>query len=324
MLKTLKTLSVLLVLPFVTGLLFAQDTPEGTMQLFSPPMRFDAKPMTFDGKDVYRQKLENNKFKPCVDVLCTPSGRNILRDSPWDHIHHHALMFAVGVNGVDFWGEFDDTRGKQIVTNAATKSDIWAHPNFSLRVRQDKTTLDWTIPDGTVVLKETRNISVTRRSDLDVTLLTWHSHLTTPDSGATATLGGDHYYGLGMRFDESMDKNGRFFANDGIEPGEIVRGDERVTQCKWMAYTAKLNGEPVTVAVFDSPKNPRPMLVFTMGDAGGAFAYMSATVNLFREKMELTKDKPLDFIYHVAVWDGEQTPEAIESVYQQWLKTMEQ
>jgi len=131
---------------------------------------------------------------------------------------------------------------------------------------------------------------------------------------------------MGMRFDESMDQNccfeyktGRFFANDGIEPGEIVRGDERLTQCKWMAYTAKLHDEPVTVAVFDYPNNPRPMLAFTMGDDGGAFAYLSATVNLFREKMEVTKGKPVNFVYGVAVWDGEQTPETVESVYQQWL-----
>ena len=313
--KTLKTISVLLVLPFVTGLIFAQDIPVAQQQ----PI------MTFDGKEVYRQKLENNTFKPCVDVLCTPTGRNILRDSPWDHIHHHALMFAIGVNGVDFWGEFDDTRGKQIVTSSRSR-DFWidGYPNFPKSVRQDKAALDWTIPGGTVVLKETRNITVTCQSDPNATLLTWHSQLTTSDSGTAVTLDGDHYYGLGMRFDESMDKNGRFFANDNIEPGEIVRGDERLTQCQWMAYTAKLHDEPVTVAVFDSPKNPRPMLVFTMGEAGGAFAYISATVNLFREKLELTKDKPQDFVYGVAVWDGEQTAEAIEKVYQLWLKTVEQ
>ena len=308
----LKTISSLLVLPFMVGLLLAQDAPV-------------SKPMTFEGKDVYRQKLENNTFKPCVDVLCTPSGRNILRDSPWDHIHHHALMYAVAVNGVDFWGEFDDARGKQLVTKtfAETRTDSDG-TGLSKAVFHERINLSWVIPDGTVVLKETRTIDVSCQSGDDVTLLTWHSHLATPDSGVTATLGGDHYYGMGLRFDESMDKNGRFFANDGVEPGEIVRGDERVTQCKWMAYTAKLHEEPVTVAVFDSPNNPRPMLVFTMGDAGGAFAYISATVNLFREKMELTKDKPLDFVYGVAVWDGEQSPQSIEKAYQQWLVTIKQ
>ncbi|MCL2622774.1 MAG: PmoA family protein [Planctomycetaceae bacterium] len=314
---TLKTISFLLILPFVAGLVFAQAPT-------SPQPALPAK--TFDGKDVYRQKLENNPFKPCVDVLCVPSGGNILRDSPWDHLHHHALMFAVGVNGVDFWGEFDDTRGKQLVTRASGKTCMESDDTgFQKAVFRDRTSLDWVIPDGTVVLKETRNISVLRRSDFDVTLLTWHSQLATPDSGAAAALGGDHYYGLGLRFDESMDQNGRFFAgiedDDRVFPGEVVRGDERLTSCKWMAYTAKLHDQPVTVAVFDFPNNPRPMLAFTMGDAGGAFAYISATVNLFRDPLELTKDKPLDFVYGVAVWDGEQTAETVESIYQQWLAT---
>jgi len=309
MINTFKTISAILLVSVVAGVVFSQEPPPN-------------EPMKFDGKEVYRQKLENNPFKPCVDVLCTPSGRNILRDSPWDHLHHHALMFAVGVNDVDFWGEFDDTRGKQIVANTFKRSVTdWNNSEMQRNMLNEVTFLDWVIPNGAVVLKEERSISVFRQHDRDVTLLTWRTRLTTPDSGDTATLGGDHYYGLGMRFDESMDKIGRFFANDGIAPGEIVRGDERLTQCKWMAYTAKLNDEPVTVAVFDSPNNPRLMLAFTMGDGGGGFAYISATVNLFREKMEVTQDKPVDFVYGVAVWDGEQTSETIDGVYQQWLAT---
>ena len=41
----------------------------------------------------YRYK--NVPFKPCVQQLFSPVGVNILRDAPADHLHHHALMFAV-------------------------------------------------------------------------------------------------------------------------------------------------------------------------------------------------------------------------------------
>ena len=44
-------------------------------------------------------------FKPYVKHLFTPGGVNVLLDSPPDHIHHHGLMFAVGIDGVDFWAE---------------------------------------------------------------------------------------------------------------------------------------------------------------------------------------------------------------------------
>jgi hypothetical protein len=41
-------------------------------------------------------------FKPCVQQLFSPRGVNVLRDAPADHLHHHALMFAVAVDGVNF------------------------------------------------------------------------------------------------------------------------------------------------------------------------------------------------------------------------------
>ncbi|MHC4656117.1 MAG: DUF6807 family protein, partial [Planctomycetota bacterium] len=52
-------------------------------------------------------------FKPYVQQLFSPAGVNILRDAPADHLHHHALMFAVKVNGVNFWEE-TPTAGKQL------------------------------------------------------------------------------------------------------------------------------------------------------------------------------------------------------------------
>ena len=45
------------------------------------------------------------RFKPCARELAPLGGPNILRDAPADHLHHHALMFAVAVNGVNFWEE---------------------------------------------------------------------------------------------------------------------------------------------------------------------------------------------------------------------------
>ena len=49
--------------------------------------------------------LREVPFKPYLEELRTPSGINILRDSPFDHKHHHSLMFAVAVDGVNFWEE---------------------------------------------------------------------------------------------------------------------------------------------------------------------------------------------------------------------------
>ena len=53
-------------------------------------------------------------LKVYVKELYTPGGLQVLLDSPHDHIHHHALMYAVGAGGVDFWAdEPKDKVGKQ-------------------------------------------------------------------------------------------------------------------------------------------------------------------------------------------------------------------
>ena len=51
--------------------------------------------------------------KPYVKELFTPAGVQVLLDSPADHIHHRGLMFAVAIDGVNFWEE-STTSGRQV------------------------------------------------------------------------------------------------------------------------------------------------------------------------------------------------------------------
>jgi len=242
-------------------------------------------------------------FKPYIDELRTPSGKNILRDAPEDHLHHHGLMYALRVGSCSFWGEADANNGKQITVR---------HQSAGNFVESE---VDWNTSESKTLLKEQRTIRIHQENG--ATFLDWHSTLTAVDD---AVLGGEHYYGLGMRFVEEMDKDGRFFNDTGAHDGEIVRGDERLKRCRWMAYTANLAGAPVTVAVFDHPSNPVPMTAFTMGNAGGAFAYLSATMNLHREPVGLKARQSFAVKYRVAVWDGEVSPETIEAKYREFVR----
>ena len=263
--------------------------------------------LSSNDKPVAEYRFAGVPFKPYIQTLRTPEGRNVLRDAPWDHLHHHALMFAVSANGCDFWGEFDDNRG--------TQATVQLKPEPGVKTDSLETEIDWNLPGTKNVLKETRKIKV-RQTD-KVTLLDWETTLT---SNENIDLGGDHYYGLGIRFDESMDRNGRFFNNTGKHDGEIVRGDERLKPCQWSAYTSKLDGKPVTVAIFDNPANPIPMIAFTMGDHGHSFAYISATLNLHREPKVLKPGQPLTFRYCVAVWEGEISQETVEEAFNQYCQ----
>jgi hypothetical protein len=132
------------------------------------------------------------------------------------------------------------------------------------------------------------------------------------------TLSGSHYFGLGLRFLKSMDTGGQFCNSEG-KAGELVRGTERIVRADWCAYTAKANGKIVTVAMFGHPDNLRhPTHWFTMTQS---FAYLSATLNLYREPLKVMSDKPLILRYGVAVWDNRVENEQIEKVYKWWVNS---
>ena len=182
-------------------------------------------------------------------------------------------------------------------------------------------TLDWTDAHGEQLLAERRGVGVVAlKEPAPVTLVLWTSELS-PAAGLEAVkLDGHHYYGLGMRFLKSMDTGGRFF-NSSKQPGDVVAGSERLVAANWCAYTARAEGKPVTVAIFDHPANPRhPNRMFTMTPP---FAYLSATLNLWKEPLELKAGTKLKLRYAVAVWDGETPAEQIESLYEKFSNQKE-
>ena len=115
-----------------------------------------------------------------------------------------------------------------------------------------------------------------------------------------------------------MDTGGQF-RNSESKVGEVVRGDERIVRANWCAYTAKANGKTVTVAMFGHPDNLRyPTHWFTMSKP---FAYLSATLNLYREPLKILSGKPLALRYAVVVWDNRVDNEQVENVYKWWVKS---
>jgi hypothetical protein len=263
------------------------------------------------GRTVLSYTTGASPMKPYAKTLTTPGGVQILRDSPFDHKHHHSLMFAVAVDGVDFWSE-KPACGHQKPRGPTDAKLIAGEANGGVVVTQ---VLDWMSPAGAKLLDEQRTITVFAGTQAPATLLTWRSRLSVPEGKAEVKLTGSHYFGLGMRFVESMDKAGRFFNSEGTE-GPIVRGSERVTPARWCAYTSNADGKPVTVAILDHPQNARRAYFFTMRP----FAYLSATINLWKDPLEVKAAAPLDLRYGVAVCDGTLGPEQVERLCRQWTE----
>jgi hypothetical protein len=268
----------------------------------------------FGGRPVLEYRTTASPMKPYVRELFTPGGVQILRDSPADHKHHHGLMFALAVDGVTFWEEAAGDGSEKPRGPLQTAAGSFLDAPCTRLIQ----TLDWTDAHGKPLLVERREIGVVApQGSAPVTLVLWNSQLSTAAGVDAVKLDGHHYYGLGIRFLKSMDRGGRFF-NSSQQPGEVVRGSERLVTARWCAYTASADGKPVTAAIFDHPSNPRhPNKLFTMSPP---FAYLSATLNLWKEPLALKAGAELKLRYAVAVWDGETPAEQIESLYEKWSK----
>ena len=306
--------SITVIFLLAIGFLAVSDTTfaENPMRI---TMEEDIVSVYADQRVLLRYRYENVPFKPYVQQLFSPRGVNVLRDAPADHLHHHALMFAVAVDGVNFWEE-QQAPGRQ-VHRCFTDTRINKRVDVPLAGFTEQ--LNWVNPRSQeLLLKEHRTIEVCQLSDFKATLLSWQSSFAVPSGKESVTLTGSHYFGLGMRFLKSMDVGGKF-RNASDKDGDVVRGDERLVRARWCAYTAGANGKPVTIAMFGHPDNLRhPTQWFTMTKP---FAYLSATLNLHREPLKVTLDKPLILRYAVAVWDNRVENEQIENVYNWWVNS---
>jgi hypothetical protein len=258
-----------------------------------------------------RYRYEGVPYKPYVQQLFTPAGVNILRDAPADHLHHHALMFAVAVDGVNFWEE-QNQPGRQRHLSFAHYAEVGDRVSPNVAGFDER--LEWVNPRTDEVLtKELRTIKVRAMKPENATLLTWKIELSPATGKDSVTLTGSPYFGLGMRFVESMDTGGRFI-NAQDQTGVENTNDKRA---KWCAYTASADGKVVTVAMFDHPGNVRhPATWFTMEKP---FAYISATLALHKEPLRITAAEPLMLRYGVALWDGDVRTEQIEKAYSRWV-----
>lgn len=259
--------------------------------------------------------------KPYVAALTTARGENVLRDAPADHLHHHGLMFACGVDGVNYWEERAEA-GRQVHA-AWSRLEVLPIPGSAERPGAApeaallEETLHWQRPNGARPLAERRTIVVFAPTPAAPRLLTWQTALTAAADGPGVTLAGSNYYGLGMRFVAELDRPGRFFAAAGKTGVDGTNG----ARAPWCAYAAALAPDrPVTLAMFDAADNPRhPATWFTMDNP---FAYLSATLGLASEPVALAPGQTLSLRYGVAVLDSDAAADQLAAAHRHWQELL--
>ncbi len=302
-----RMLLLLLLCLHLSGCLLADTAPNARIDPATILIGADEQP-------ILRYRYGDVRFKPYVKELFTPSGVNILLDSPPDHVHHRGLMLALGIDGIDFWGESEGCGYQKHVSlqpPRTVKNNLTEAISFTEEI-------NWVRPDSDKTLvKEKRTITAGRTDKGNATLVSWRSVFTLAEGIDAVKFDGRHYFGLGLRFIRAMDAAGTFLNADDAK-AQTYRGNEELVRSRWCAYTVSIEGKPVTVAMFDAPKNPRhPAMWFTMKKP---FAYLSATLGLHKEPLDLRQGRQLNLRYAVVLWDAEVKPEKIEATYKEWIK----
>ena len=236
----------------------------------------DGKPFT-----AYRYGDASVK-KPILYPLRSARGTVVTRGFPLDprageradHPHQVGHWFNHGdVNGFDFWGHSDatppDLRAKagSVVHTGVLRSDGGG------AVGRLVVTADWIVPDGKKLLEETSVFTFRGGAD-------WRAvdrETTWTAVGGPVVFGDTKEGSFGIRVARALEHpsdqrdlfvdpagrvettprvdatpvTGQYLGSDG-KTGDAVWG----TRGPWMALAGTLEGETVTIAIFDHPKNP--------------------------------------------------------------------
>jgi hypothetical protein len=267
------------------------------------------------------------KFKPYVKELYTTKGYNILRDSPFDHLHHHALMYGIKVNGINFWEEVPGSGVEKPVESPEPQLSAEGQPQA--RITQ---VIHWVAPQDAflpdtapvVLLVERRQLRLTVSPARREVALEWKSHFEVGNKTNTVTLSGSTYFGLGMRFRQDLDTlaQHRLAGTPEAPAGPVLdlsKNRQDLSPAPWAAVSFDLPDHPATIALAGHPSNARGDAVFF--SMLHAFPYLSATQGLNQEPLVYHQGDTFDLNYLVLVYPESKPSETLARRVEAWRQT---
>ncbi|HTL57832.1 MAG TPA: DUF6807 family protein [Candidatus Limnocylindrales bacterium] len=245
--------------------------------------------ISYKGKPLLVYVCDPQKFKPYVKELRTLQGDNILRDAPFDHLHHHALMYGIKVNGINFWEETSGNGVQKPVESPEPVVGFAENAEGKLPQAKMFQVLHWVAPQDAflpnsapvALLVEHRTLLLTVSEGRHEIALEWKSQFEVGPKTNTVALTGANYHGLGMRFLQELDPLAEHSLS-GMRP-DLANNRQDVSASTWATVSFAQPGHPATVALVGHPSNAR-------GDATyfsmlTPFAYLSATQGLDKEPL---------------------------------------
>jgi hypothetical protein len=273
----------------------------------------------YEGKRLMVYAFDSQQFKPYVKALNTVEGYGVLRDAPSDHLHHHALMYGITVNGINFWEETAGCGVEKVVESPPPVIEQTPEGRPRARLTQ---LLYWVAPqdaflpnsDAPSLLIERRTLVLTMDPAKRETALYWRSAFEVGTKTNVVTLSGANYHGLGMRFLNELDPVAVHLAPEGRL--DLANNRQDVSPHSWEAVIFERPGKPATIALFGAGTNAR-------GDAHyfamkTPFAYLAATQNLDREPLVYHRGERFELNFLVTLYPEKKTAEALAERSRQW------
>ena len=278
----------------------------------------------FKGRKVLAYTFATNQFKPYVRELCSLAGENMLRDAPFDHLHHHGLMYGILINGVNFWEETHQPGYQRHLKLLAhdTRHSASGLPQASFTEllhwvpHEDHKRLDTT---PAAFLVERRTLTLTLDEAKEEVALAWHAEFEVGARTNRVTLHGSDYNGLGLRLPAPWDHVAHHENSEhnpypaGGKPGAVP--------ARWGAVSHTLDGRTMTVALLARQSGQAGTnLFFAMTEP---FTYLATTQGLDKAPIQYrTGDRfALDFL--VLVYPTGRTAAQIETRYRVWSRELD-
>ncbi len=277
----------------------------------------------FKGLKLLAYVFATNQFKPYVRELYSLAGDNVLRDAPADHLHHHGLMYAIRINGVNFWEERDqpgyERHLKLLAHGTCRGASGLPQASFTELVHWVPHG-DHTLPDTTpaALLVERRTLTLTVDEEKAEAALAWHAEFEVGARTNHVKLHGSEYNGLGLRLPAAWDRVARHGNSENAPYSS--GGNHDVLPAQWSAVSHVSEGRTTQVVLCARPHSEAGRnCFFTMTEP---FTYLSATQGLDKTPLEYRSGDRFSLDYLVLVSPRARPSAQLESRYRAWASEL--
>ena len=285
-----------------------------------------------DGKPFTTYHWASEFRRPSLYPILSPRQNFITRGYPLDprpneridHPNQVGMWFAYShVNGIDFWNSPGSSSPASTGVYGTIRHKAIKKAESGKHSGNLETESEWVSPSGKVLVKETTEYEFEGGGTSRVITRTTHLQakedllFTDNRDGLLAirlARGLEHDYEEDLILTDSAGRPGKEPSRGGTPIGEFVSSEDiksdstHSKRAEWMMLKGRIEGEPLTLAVYDHPKNPGfPNCWNTRGY--GLFAANPLGQSIFSRGIEelglrVAKGKTVTFKHQIRVNSG--------------------